>query len=84
MQGMQMGGEAMVGWWAMYLGPFTVLVVLVVFVALITFLIRRKMGSSKGNATSYNNALALLNERFAKGDFDAREFEKRKKKLRRL
>jgi putative membrane protein len=82
MQNMQMGGDQMnMGWWEMYAGPFIMLVVLVVSVALIVFLIRWMMGRSDRKATLRDNALALLNERFAKGEIDANEFEDRKKQL---
>ncbi|VAW16516.1 hypothetical protein MNBD_ALPHA09-241 [hydrothermal vent metagenome] len=82
MQSMGMGGDQMMtGWWGMYLGPFTMLVALVISVALIVLLIRWMVGKSATNAEVRDNSLALLKERFAKGEIDAAEFEDRKKRL---
>ena len=82
MQSMGMGGDQMMtGWWGMYFGPFTMLLVLVVSVVLIVFLVRWLIGKSTTNADLRDNSLALLKERFAKGEIDAAEFEDRKKHL---
>ena len=84
MQGPEIGGEQMtMGWWEMYSGPFAMLVVLVVSVAVIVFLTRWMMGNSERKANMRDGALAQLKERLAKGEIDAREFEERKNQLRR-
>lgn len=84
MQGPEIGGEQMtMGWWEMYSGPFAMLVVLVVSVAVIVFLTRWMMGNSERKANMRDSALAQLKERLAKGEIDAREFEDRKNQLRR-
>ncbi|GBE43847.1 MAG TPA: SHOCT domain-containing protein [Rhizobiales bacterium] len=84
MQGPEIGGEQMtMGWWEMYSGPFAMLVVLVVSVAVIVFLTRWMMGNSERKANMRDSALAQLKERLAKGEIDAREFEERKNQLRR-
>jgi len=82
MQGGMMGGDQMLtGWGGMIFGPFSMLVVLGIFVLLIVLLVRWVSGDNKDRAKSGDNALAVLRERFAKGEIDKSEFEDRKSLL---
>lgn len=72
MSGWGMGG----GWLFMIL--FWVLVVLAI-VAIAKWLI----GTAQNSAASNKNALAILQERYARGEIDQQEFEQKKRDLER-
>jgi len=67
----------------MILGPIFMILIVVAIIAGTVFLIRHfggpaMTGSGHG---AHGRALALLKERYAKGEIDSREFEERKKLL---
>ena len=69
------------GWFA---GPLMVIVTIVV-IALVVMGVARMMGCTGGRCghrRSGSSALAILEERFAKGEIDKAEFEERKNALR--
>lgn len=77
-----MWSEGHWGGFGIFLGPVFMILLLVAIVAGIMFLVRAFSGASpsaRGDTTS--GALAILNERFARGEIDAKEYEERKKKL---
>ena len=71
------------GWW-MFLGPLWMLVILGVLIAGIVLLVRWLGGGpvvgGHGPAAS-SRALDILKERFARGEIDEEEFEKRRRLL---
>lgn len=72
-----MMGFGFLGWgWAIFMLLFWVAIIVGV-VLLIKWLL--KQGTSK--TTSKKTALEILNERYARGEIDDEEYEKRKRKL---
>lgn len=70
----------MMGWGHGYSGPFLMLFWLVVLVAAVVLVIRLLDG--RGGAAGGSSALATLDERFARGEIDAEEYQARKKLLK--
>jgi len=69
-------------WEGMFFGPFMMLLVFGLFVALVVMLVRWILGgSSSEKGELQDRSLVLLRERFAKGEIDATEFEDRKRQL---
>lgn len=66
----------MMGGW--FMGPFMMLFFLVILVAAAIFAMRHFGLAPKGDG---DKALAILRERFAKGEIDKEEFEERRKLL---
>jgi putative membrane protein len=78
-----MWGSNQWGGFGMVLGPIFMILVVVGTVAAIIYLLR--LFGAAGPATSsheaHNRALALLKDRYAKGEIDSTEFTERKKLL---
>lgn len=73
------GHHGMYGWGGMILGPIMMIVVVAAVVALVVVLVRW-LGVG-GDSTSRKTALAILEERFARGEIDREEFEDRRRAL---
>lgn len=74
-----MWGDSQWGGFGMFLGPVFMILLIVGIVVATIFILHLPNG---GTALQPNtNALAILNERFAKGEIDAEEFNARKKAL---
>jgi len=74
-------GEHPMMWGNMFMGPVMMILVIVV-VAVAVVLVLRFSGIGGGSGTEpRDNALAILNERFARGEIDKAEYEERKKVL---
>ncbi len=69
------------GWGGMFLGPLFMVVWLAVLVALIVLLVRWLGGGSLGTGTTPRTAREILDERYARGEIDHDEYEKRRKTL---
>jgi len=71
------------GGWGMFFGPIWMLLFLAILVALVVLLVRWLSGSSAGglNVAATKAPLDILRERFARGEIDEEEFDKRKKVL---
>ncbi len=67
-----LGGVMMVLWWAL---------IVVLVVALIRWLRTGTWERPEGNSRRRGSALDILKERYAKGEIDDKEFERRKKTL---
>lgn len=80
--GMMWGGDQW-GGFGMVLGPIFMILVLVGIVIGVIYLMRHfgGFGSMPGNAQAEGRALALLKERYAKGEIDSAEFDERKSRL---
>jgi len=78
-----MWGSGQWGGFGMVLGPIFMILILVGIVAGIIYLLRLfgAAGPSANSHTAHDRALALLKERYAKGEIDATEFTERKKVL---
>lgn len=81
--GYHMWGSGM-GW---FMGPIMMLVFLGLAAAVVAIIIRWVFGAGGASSSSEpldqnQNPLDILNERFAKGEIDKKEFEERKKVLR--
>jgi putative membrane protein len=78
-----MWGGSQWGGFGMILGPIFMLLIVVGIVAGIIFLLRLfgATGPAAGSHASHDRALALLKERYAKGEIDSIEFAERKKLL---
>jgi len=78
MHGMMWDG----GW--MMMGPITMLIFLVIAVVVIVMVVRWLGGSGSnagGGSAEAKSALAILQERFARGEIDAEEYQERKRLL---
>lgn len=78
-----MWGGGQWGGFSMILGPiFMILVLIAIFVGVIYVLrLVGGPGSVGGSHQTQNRALAILKERFAKGEIDPKEFDERMKLL---
>jgi putative membrane protein len=69
-------------WGNMFIGPMMMLLMIVVVVAAAIFVLKLFGHGGQGNgSTTHDRALAVLGERFAKGEIDKTEYEDRKKTL---
>jgi len=71
------------GGFGMILGPIFMILIVVAIIAGTVFLVRHFGGpamTGSGHAV-HDRALALLKERYAKGEIDTKEFEERKRML---
>ncbi|MGR3662891.1 MAG: SHOCT domain-containing protein [Paracoccaceae bacterium] len=75
-----MSGWGYDGGWMLF-GPLFMLMLLGLLIAAIVAVVRWSSNSSTGAAPSADPALATLNQRFAKGDIDAKEYAERKQLL---
>ena len=69
------------GWGGMFLGPLFMLVWLALLVTVIVLLFRWLGGGSLGVGSAPRTPRQILDERFAKGEIDQEEYEKRRKVL---
>ena len=76
------GGHPMM-WGGWFMGPMMMLVVVIIIVVAIVFILKAFDigGGANSKSDTRDNALAILNERFAKGDIDIDDYEARKKSL---
>jgi putative membrane protein len=67
----------------MFLGPLTMILFIAAIVALVVLLVRWLGGSGDRGvgSGSANRPLEILQERFARGEIDKEEFEKRRRVL---
>jgi len=80
-----MNGASMAGGWGMFFGGFMMIIWFAIMVAVVVLVVRWLSGTSTpliGRKDSAANALALLQERYAKGEIDTTEFEERSARLR--
>lgn len=73
------------GWHGMFLWPMMMIVFIVIVVVVVVFLVRWLGGSSHDTARrslSERDPLAILKERFARGEIDKEEYEERRRVLR--
>lgn len=78
-----MWGSNQWGGFGMVLGPVLMILIVVGIVAGITYLLRLfgMSGPAVSSHAAHDRALALLKERYAKGEIDSTEFTERKKLL---
>ncbi|WP_222435329.1 SHOCT domain-containing protein [Puniceibacterium confluentis] len=78
-----MWGGTQWGGFGMVLGPIFMILIVVGIVAGIIYLLRLfgVAGPAVGSHAAHDRALALLKERYAKGEIDSAEFAERKKLL---
>ena len=78
-----MWGGSQWGGFGMVLGPIFMILIVVGIVAGIIYLLRLfgAAGPTVGSHAAHDRALALLKERYAKGEIDTAEFTERKKLL---
>jgi putative membrane protein len=78
-----MWGSSQWGGFGMVLGPIFMILIAVGIVAGIIYLLRLfgAAGPSVSSHAAHDRALALLKERYAKGEIDSEEFAERKKLL---
>jgi putative membrane protein len=78
-----MWGSNQWGGFGMVLGPIFMILVVVGIVAGVIYLLRHfgAAGSGGNSHAAHDRALALLKERYAKGEIDSTEFAERKKLL---
>ncbi len=78
-----MWGGSQWGGFGMVLGPIFMILIVVGIVAGLFYLLRLfgATGPSVGGHPAHDRALALLKERYAKGEIDSEEFAERKKLL---
>lgn len=78
-----MWGGSQWGGFGMILGPIFMILIVVAIIAGTVFLVRYFGGTAMtgGGHAAHDRALALLKERYAKGEIDSKEFEERKRLL---
>lgn len=78
-----MGGSGQWGGFGMVLGPIFMILILVGIVAAVIYVLRLSgaPGLGGGGQQANDRALALLKERFARGEIDSKEFEERRQLL---
>lgn len=69
------------GWGGMFFGPLVMIVWLAILVAVIVLVVRWLGGGSLGMGSPHRTPRDILDERFAKGEIDQDEYEKRRKVL---
>ncbi|MEK7169994.1 MAG: SHOCT domain-containing protein [Patescibacteria group bacterium] len=73
------------GWFGnMFFGGFFMIIFWVAIIFFVVWLVREMSGSNKkqeGKEHHARTALGILNERYAKGEIDRKEFEEKKKDL---
>jgi len=69
------------GWGGMFLGPLFMIMWLAILVAVIVLLVRWLGGGSFGVGSPPRTPREILDERFAKGEIDHEEYDKRRKTL---
>ncbi len=72
------------GGWGMILGPFMMIALLAIVIAVVVLLVRWLGGVSHHQGyhpTPSKTALDILRERFARGEIDKQEFEDRRRVL---
>ncbi|MEQ8322059.1 MAG: SHOCT domain-containing protein [Rhodospirillales bacterium] len=76
-------GDHQMMWGNWVMGPMMMLVMVVIVVVAVILILKAFGLGGQANAKpdNQNNALAILNERFAKGEIDKAEYEDRKKAL---
>jgi putative membrane protein len=80
-----MWGGAQWGGFGMILGPIFMILILVGIIAAVIYVLRiggnARFGANGGSHQTHDRALAILKERYAKGEIDSKEFDERKKQL---
>jgi putative membrane protein len=66
------------GWGGMWLGPLFMIGLLAVFVAAIVALVRWMDGSGGDGAGRVRTAREILDERYARGEIDREEYQRRR------
>lgn len=79
------GYNHMMGWGdggsMMLFGPVMMIGLVVVIILVVVSLMQRKPNSDTDTGQAASGALALLNERYAKGEIDHEEYEERKRRI---
>ena len=75
------GQHMLEGGW-MFFGPLMMIAFIAVIVVVVVLLMRGFGGHRSGAAPSEDNALDILQERFARGEIDKEEYEERRRILR--
>jgi putative membrane protein len=66
------------GWGGMWLGPLFMLIALVLLVAAVVALVRWMSGNSSGTSPRARTAREILDERYARGEIDREEYQRRR------
>ncbi|MBO6950083.1 MAG: SHOCT domain-containing protein [Rhodospirillales bacterium] len=75
-------GEHPMMWSGMFMGPvMMILVVVIIAVAIVVVLRMFGFGAHTSSPGTHDSSIAILNERFAKGEIDKVEYEERKRSL---
>jgi len=75
-------GEHPMMWSGMFMGPvMMILVVVIIAVAIVVVLKMFGFGAHTSPPGTHDRSLAILSERFAKGEIDKAEYEERKRSL---
>jgi putative membrane protein len=69
------------GWGGMFLGPLFMIAWLAILVAVIVLVVRWLGGGAFGVSPRARTSREILDERFARGEIDHEEYEKRRKAL---
>ena len=74
-------GDHQMMWGNGFMGPMMMLVMLVIGIVVIVIILKAFGLGGNSNDNTQENALNILNERFAKGEIDKDEYEERKSVL---
>jgi putative membrane protein len=69
------------GWYMMLMGPFSMILFLVVLVAAVVLVVKWLLPNADRSAPSGSSARAILDERFARGEIDAEEYKAKREAI---
>ena len=77
------GYEMMTGWGGMWFGPILMFLIPLALIVLVVWLVRTLAGGRSTSNKHDTNARNILDERYAKGDIDDEEYQRRRSALER-
>ncbi len=75
------GYDMMSGWGGMWFGPIHMFLIALVLMVLVIWLVRAMTGGHANSSRRTDGARQILDERFAKGEIDDEEYQRRRSAL---
>lgn len=74
-------GNGFGGWWGPFFGPFFMILFWALIIIGIVYLVKMLTGTAGQTEEKRETPLDILKKRYAKGEIDKKEFDKKKKDL---